>query len=101
MPHKALTQNAKLQIRIFGEAATYHKNDGEAIETKAIFQSAYADTDINGVPVEDRNPTAWFLTDVIGKADNRDTVEIDGQHWRIRAAEPDGYGIVRITLGRQ
>lgn len=100
MPHPALVGVARRSIGIFGEPAQYVKADGQAILLKAIFQAAYAEVDAAGVPISDRNPTAWILESQVGVPDIRDVLEVGGQSWRIREIQPDGYGISKLTLGR-
>lgn len=101
MPHPALKNVASQSIRIFGEPAMYVKADAEAFRIRAIFQASYAEVDAAGVPISDRNPTAWVLESQVGGVpDIRDVLEVAGQSWRIREIQPDGYGIARLTLGR-
>ncbi|MCL6286193.1 hypothetical protein M3P21_22120 [Ruegeria sp. 2012CJ41-6] len=97
MAIKALRNVAKAVNRIFGEPAIRVRFDTDTEEpVSVIFQESYADFDIDGVQVSNRQPTAWIHDTV--NIDSRDLLRYGGVDYRISYLEPDGYGLVRLYL---
>lgn len=98
MAHKSLKRVATQSINIFGEDVTYKTFEGGILEIKAIFQESYSDFDAVGIAIDARQPTCWVLERQTGKIDTRDIIEVYGVEYSINDQEPDGFGIVRLSL---
>jgi hypothetical protein len=102
MPAPIFKPMASIFLRTFGERepALYSEAGGEPRAIPAIFNEAYAETDVNGIAIEDARPTAWVATADAPNASNRDTIEVGGSTWRVVSCKPDGKGMSELVLGR-
>jgi hypothetical protein len=93
----------RIFLRTFGERepALYSEAGGEPREVQAIFNSAYTELDVSGVPIGDSRPTAWVATSDVPNAgdSDEDRITVGGKTWRIVACKPDGKGMSELQLG--
>lgn len=101
MPAPLFAPMASIFLRTFGERtlAQYSENGAAAKPIRCIFNEAYAETDVNGIPIEDTRPTAWVATSDAPNASNRDRITVGGKEWKLVSCKADGKGMTELVLG--
>jgi len=87
-------------LQHLGGLVTYAPADGEPVEVTGIFDRAYVRADVGQAGVSGAGPAVFLrLSDLPADPENDDpTITVEGVAYRVREAEPDGQGGVRLLL---
>jgi hypothetical protein len=96
------TRRAFMDPTVFGTAVQYVRAGGAATALTGIFSAPHARRAQGGGPgVSTLSPTlSVFAADLPAGARQGDAVVIDAVGYVVRDLEPDGSGLVRLTLER-
>lgn len=81
--------------------ALYTPVTDPAFDVRAVFHDQFVELDLSGIPYTTPTPTAWIKTTDFPNAQSGDTIVLDGTTWEVRAAEPDGVAMTRLTLSKE
>lgn len=96
------TRRAFMDPSAFGSMARYTRAGGAAADVTGIFSAPHARRAQGGGPgVSTLSPTlTLFAADLPAGAGQGDAVTVDAVAYVVRDLEPDGSGLVRLTLER-